>query len=126
MATKPLDAKQLRYMSAHTCHEHRIKPFKTQAAAKHFEAAYLTRISKLKPTASGKGYIDVLPPDPMPAGLYLVHNHVTPYRPIGTNGFRAWIKKTSAGLTRCRCDFGKNKNYKVHSVHYRGRDPYAQ
>ena len=39
-----------------------------------------------------KLYVDVLPSEPVPAGTYLVHNHVRPVAPLGLNSFRAWIQ----------------------------------
>ena len=32
--------------------------------------------------------LDVLPDEPIPAGSYLVHNHVRPQKPLNGNGFR--------------------------------------
>ena len=63
--------------------------------------------------------VDVLPDEPIPAGSYLVHNHVRPQKPLNGNGFRAWIQTKSDNLVRCRCRFGGCKNSKVHKVHYR-------
>ena len=36
-----------------------------------------------------------LPGQRPPDGYYLVHNHVRPVRPIGLNGFRAWVQDTA-------------------------------
>jgi hypothetical protein len=73
----------------------------------------------LKERAKTRMYIDVLPSEPLPPWTYLVHNHVLPQKPIGKNGFRAWLTNQSEGLVKCRCDFGGCKNAKVHKVHYR-------
>jgi hypothetical protein len=61
-----------------------------------------------------------LPRQPIPAGEFLVHNHVKPRGKLGMNGCRAWIQKGRAGLVRCRCDFGGCKNAELHN-HYRVR-----
>ena len=61
-----------------------------------------------------------LPGRALPDGYYLVHNQVTPQRPLGKNGFRAWVQDNADGLAECGCDFGKNKNAKVNR-HYRVR-----
>ena len=66
-----------------------------------------------------KLYVDVLPSEPVPAGTYLVHDHVRPVAPLGLNSFRAWIQTKSDNLVKCRCRFGGCKNAKVHKVHYR-------
>jgi hypothetical protein len=56
--------------------------------------------------------------EPIPAGCYLVHNHVRPMAPLGHNGFRAWLQTRSDNLVECDCNFGGCKNSKVHEVHY--------
>ena len=38
---------------------------------------------------TGMLFLDVLPDEPIPAGSYLVHNHVRPQKPLNGNGFRA-------------------------------------
>jgi hypothetical protein len=68
---------------------------------------------------TGMLYLDVLPDELLPAGAYLVHNHVRPQKPLGMNGFRAWMQHSSDKLVECRCHFGGCKNSKVHEVHYR-------
>ena len=64
-------------------------------------------------------YVDVLPSEPIPAGSYLVHNHIRPVKPLGLNGFRAWIQTDADNLVKCRCNFGGCKNSKLHRLHYR-------
>jgi hypothetical protein len=59
-----------------------------------------------------------LPRKPLPAGRYLVHNHVIPEAQLNQSGFRAWTQETRKGLVRCHCDFGGCKNADV-NVHYR-------
>ena len=66
-----------------------------------------------------KLYVDVLPSEPVPAGTYLVHNHVRPVAPLGLNSFRAWIQTKADNLVECYCDFGGCKNAKLHKLHYR-------
>jgi hypothetical protein len=61
-----------------------------------------------------------LPKRSIPAGYFLVHNHVNPTSKLGMKGFRAWIQKGRADLVRCRCDFGGCKNAELHK-HYRVR-----
>jgi hypothetical protein len=53
-----------------------------------------------------------LPTNKLPEGTYLVHNHVAPAKPIGMNGFRAWVQKgkDDPPLVECQCDFGGNAN----------------
>ncbi len=65
-------------------------------------------------------YFRLLPRQKLPAGFYLVHNHVVPVKPLGLNGFRAWVQqgKDDPPLVRCRCDFGGNANADVNE-HYR-------
>ena len=47
--------------------------------------------------------LDVLPDEPIPAGSYLVHNHVRPQKPLNGNGFRAWIQTSAdAGSAAAR------------------------
>jgi hypothetical protein len=68
-----------------------------------------------------KAYLEMerLPGEPMPEGLYLVHNHVKPVSPLGINGFRAWIQLHKRDLVECRCNFGNVKNARLHRPHYR-------
>jgi hypothetical protein len=61
-----------------------------------------------------------LPKKPIPAGCFLVHNHVNPTSKLGMRGFRAWIQKGRGDLVRCCCDFGGCKNAELHQ-HYRVR-----
>ena len=63
-------------------------------------------------------YVEVLP-RAVPAGTYLVHNHLQPQKPLGRNGFRAWLAIKADDLVACRCNFGGCKNSKLHEVHYR-------
>lgn len=40
----------------------------------------------------------------VPAGMVLVHNHVTPARRLGTRGFRAWVQRPDVDmLIACDC-----------------------
>jgi hypothetical protein len=64
-------------------------------------------------------YCEQLPRE-LPAGRYLVHNHIKPVSRLGRNGFRAWTQKWNDNLVECRCDFGGCKNDKLHK-HYRIR-----
>jgi hypothetical protein len=68
--------------------------------------------------ATMKVYVEVLPDELVP-GAYLVHNDMTPTKPLGLNGFRAWLTTRADNLVECRCNFGGCKNYNVHTVHYR-------
>ena len=81
--------------------------------------AAVVRRRKARYTREGVLSFDVLPYEPLPAGAYLVHNHVRPQKPLGKNGFRAWIQHSSDRLVECRCDLGGCKNSKVHKLHYR-------
>ena len=65
--------------------------------------------------------LELLPSEPIPAGQYLVHNDMTPTKPLGPglHGFRAWIQTKADNLVQCRCDFGGCKNSKLHKLHYR-------
>ena len=74
------------------------------------------RIAKAGMRYCGNG----LPGKPLPAGRFLVHNHVAPACKLGTRGFRAWTQQGRSGLVRCRCDFGGCKNAELHE-HYRVR-----
>jgi hypothetical protein len=58
-----------------------------------------------------------LPRRKLPAGYYLVHNHIRPQRPLGSHGFRAWVTDSAEGLAACSCDFGRNRNAGVNR-HY--------
>ena len=68
-----------------------------------------------------------LPRAPIPAGRYLVHNHVRPVSGtignrtgiLGFNGFRAWTQNNDKNLVECDCDFGGCKNAELHKKHYR-------
>ena len=66
-----------------------------------------------------KLYVDVLPSEPVPAGTYLVHDHVRPVAPLGLNSFRAWIQTKAGNLVPCHCNFGGCKNSQLHKLHYR-------
>src|ERR1700694_574637 len=63
-------------------------------------------------------YLYHLPRQPIPGGRFLVHNHIKPASPLGSNGFRAWTQNTSSRLVECHCDFGGCKNADLHK-HYR-------
>jgi hypothetical protein len=63
---------------------------------------------------------DDLPATKVRAGHFLVHNHARPVRPLGLNGFRAWVTDDRDGLVECDCDFGRCKNAEVNQ-HYRIR-----
>ena len=65
--------------------------------------------------------LELLPSEPVPAGQYLVHNDMTPTKPLGLglHGFRAWIQTKADNLVQCRCNFGGCKNSKLHKLHYR-------
>lgn len=63
-------------------------------------------------------YCDILPAIRLPADHYLVHNHVRPAKPLGRNGFRAWVTDDRDKLVECQCDFGGCRNAKV-NPHYR-------
>jgi len=77
------------------------------------------RRRKINYERTGMLSLDVLPDEPIPAGSYLVLNHVRPQKPLNGNGFRAWLTTKSDNLVRCRCRFGGCKSAKVHKVHYR-------
>ena len=61
-----------------------------------------------------------LPRKPVAEGWYLVHNDVTPAKPLGLRGFRAWIQDSEDDLVECSCDFGGCRNAEVNR-HYRVR-----
>jgi hypothetical protein len=68
-----------------------------------------------------------LPRRRLPEGTLLVHNHVVPAKPLGANGFRAWVQKGDvvnwiavSDLVECRCEFGGNANADKNE-HYRVR-----
>jgi hypothetical protein len=44
-------------------------------------------------------------PKALVKGRVLVHNHITPHRQIGANGFRAWTQLKTNRLVRCHCDW---------------------
>lgn len=58
-----------------------------------------------------------LPRQPIPAGCFLVHNHVKPTSKLGMNGFRTWIQEGRGDLVQCRCEFGGCKNAELHKHH---------
>jgi hypothetical protein len=64
--------------------------------------------------------VQELPRENLPRGFYLVHNHIRPAKPLGRNGFRAWVQDKAKGLVQCKCNFGGVKNAKVNK-HYRVR-----
>jgi hypothetical protein len=61
-----------------------------------------------------------LPRKPVAEGWYLVHNDLTPAKPLGFRGFRAWIQDSKDDLVECSCDFGGCRNAEVNR-HYRVR-----
>ena len=65
--------------------------------------------------------LEILPSEPVPAGQYLVHNDMTPTKPLGLglHGFRAWIQTKPDNLVECRCNFGGCMHSKLHKLHYR-------
>jgi len=65
-------------------------------------------------------YLAHLPRQPIPKGRFLVHNHINPANPLGSNGFRAWTQNDDSELVECKCDFGGCKNAELHK-HYRVR-----
>jgi hypothetical protein len=70
------------------------------------------------PTKKADKYLKSLPATKIPSGSYLVHNHVRPARPLGQQGFRAWMTEDTNRLVKCTCDFGGNDNAEV-NPHYR-------
>jgi hypothetical protein len=52
----------------------------------------------------GVCYVTAIPRKELPGGRVLVHNRVTPYPKIGTNGFRAWTQFKTNTLVQCHCD----------------------
>ena len=44
------------------------------------------RLRQMNYERTGLLFVDVLPDEPIPAGSYLVHNHVRPQKPLGRNG----------------------------------------
>jgi hypothetical protein len=66
-------------------------------------------------------HLQRLPIRKLKKGLFLVHNHVVPVRPLSLNGFRVWVQEDSNDqpLIECSCDFGgnpnadKNRHYRV-------------
>ena len=63
---------------------------------------------------------EILRTGPSSEGWYLVHNDVTPAKPLGFRGFRAWIQDSKDDLVECSCDFGGCRNAEVNR-HYRVR-----
>ena len=65
--------------------------------------------------------LEILPSEPVPEGQYLVHNDMTPTKPLGLglHGFRAWIQTKPDNLVECRCNFGGCMHSKLHKRHYR-------
>ena len=47
--------------------------------------------------------LEILPSEPVPEGQYLVHNDITPTKPLGLglHGFRAWIQTKADNLVPC-------------------------
>ena len=65
--------------------------------------------------------LEILPSEPVPEGQYLVHNDITPTKPLrlGLHGFRAWIQTKADNLVPCHCNFDGCKNSQLHKLHYR-------
>ena len=68
------------------------KPMKSNAGRLEVIKAAAERRRQMNHERTGLLSIDVLPDEPIPAGSYLVHNHVRPQKPLNGNGFRAWIQ----------------------------------
>jgi hypothetical protein len=93
-----------------------------------FESAHGRPAENIKELKSYAGYPitdsvdcgDSLPRTKIRAGHYLVHNHVRPVKPLGQNGFRAWVTDDNTDLVACDCNFGGCKNRNV-NPHYRVR-----
>ncbi len=59
-------------------------------------------------------YICDIPKTVPDDGTIVVHNHVKPAAPIGTNGFRVWLDDPSDKYERCLCDWGGGiEHYRV-------------
>jgi hypothetical protein len=68
----------------------------------------------------GVSYVTAIPRKELPKGRVLVHNRVTPYPKIGTNGFRAWTQFKTNRLVQCHCDWA---GVDLHGLpHYRVKD----
>ena len=68
----------------------------------------------------GVCYVTAIPRKELPKGRVLVHNRVTPYPKIGTNGFRAWTQFKTNRLVQCHCDWA---GADLHGLpHYRVKD----
>jgi hypothetical protein len=64
----------------------------------------------------GREYLPRLPSS-VPAGRWLVHNHVRPTRTLGARGFRAWLVESETdGVELCACDWAPELG-----AHYRVR-----
>lgn len=66
-------------------------------------------------------YLTRLPKE-VPPGRVLVHNHVKPARPLGTNGFRAWLELPNPQkLEPCPCSWAPKleQHYRVKLAHKR-------
>ena len=59
-------------------------------------------------------YLTDVPRKPLPEGRVVVHNHVIPAMPLGTNGFRAWTQTLTPQLEVCDCSWAPSL-----SQHYR-------
>jgi hypothetical protein len=65
-------------------------------------------------------YLTAEPDGPPPAGQCLVHNHVRPARPLGSNGFRAWLADPDPDrLEPCDCPWAPQAG-----AHHRMRRPW--
>ena len=63
-------------------------------------------------------YVARIPRKPLAKGIVLVHNHMTPQRLLGANGFRAWTQQRTRDLVLCHCDWagvdlGNLRHYRV-------------
>ena len=59
---------------------------KSNAARLEVIKAAAERRRQMNYERTGMLSLDVLPDEPIPAGSYLVHNHVRPQKPLGRNG----------------------------------------
>jgi hypothetical protein len=55
-------------------------------------------------------------PRTIPEGLIVAHNHIRPAKPIGLNGFRAWLTEPSDKYERCDCGWANGlEHFRVNS-----------
>lgn len=69
-------------------------------------------IDELEPWLHNKTYITKLPAE-VPAGRFLVHNHVPPAQRIGSRGFRVWLQSDDVDppLRACDCNWSDRPHY---------------